>query len=739
MRKLITVNVLVLFLIVTITLISSGCRKKAFDEFYGRPDSLAQPIYQVLKAKGKFTNLIACIDKAGYKDILGAAGYWTFFAPNDSAFQAFFKERGITSVDQLDSGTAQKIVTFALVYNAFPKARLNDYQSNAGWVTNNAFRRRTANYTGFYDDTTLAGVKVKAIGSNRNNSFIVGDNNNKYLTYFMTGYFTAKNLTATDFNYFYPNTTYTGFNIPGGAVVNSDIVAENGYIHETNKVLLPLQSIDQYLAANSQYSEFKKIFDKYLVSFILNTDATNRYKLITGNSDGVYVKTFATGVGFSLNNENFIKAQDNDGQSNCYTLFAPKNDVLLAYVKNVLLENYTSLDVVPMQIILDFVNSHICQSAVWPSKFSVTNNALGEPSTINNSTDIADKQILSNGFFYGTNKVQEANVFRTVYGRSYLDPNYLLMTRALDANYRYTVTIPSLKFTMIMMSDAVLRTRGYDYSSMLSAWTYTTPGTTTLTSGSAPYNAIQRTLATHIVLTPNGELDDLSGSGIIETLGGEYIKWNAGKFTSAGSQDSSYTVNASGTKTSYNGRVYYANNLLTYSVKTIGARIKELGASTSSQFNYFYQLLASNSNYNATTGDIINVQVGTFYTLFIPTNAAIMQAVKDGVLPGNTTTGAPNFAPTAQSDINLVNNFIYYHFLNKTTVVPDGKKAGTYESLFKKASGDAAQFIISNAANSMQVTDNYNRKANVVVASSNNLADRCVIHLIDNYLKYNPN
>lgn len=739
MRKLITKSLTALFLIVSITLISSGCRKKAFDEYYGRPDSLAQPIYQVLKAKGKFTNLIACIDKAGYKDILGAAGYWTFFAANDSAFQVFFKARGITSVDQLDSGTAQKIVTFALVYNAFPKARLNDYQSNTGWVTNNAFRRRTASYTGFYDDTTSAGVKVKAIGSNRNNSFVIGDNNNKYLTYFMTGYFTAKNLTAADFNYFYPNTTYTGFNIPGGSVLTSDIVAENGYIHEVDKVLLPLQSIDQYLASNSQYSEFKKIFDKYLVSFILNTDATNRYKLITGNNDGVYVKTFATGVGFSPNNENFIKFQDNDGQSNCYTLFAPKNDVLLAYIKNVLLENYTSLDAVPMQVILDFINSHMWQSAVWPSKFAVTNNALGEPSTVNNSTDIFDKQVLSNGFFYGTNKVQEANVFRTVYGRSYLDPKYLLMTRALDANYRYTVTIPSLKFTMIMMSDSVLKMRGYDYSTMLSAWTYTTPGTTTVTSGSAPASALQRILGTHIVLTPNGELDDLSGSGIVETLSGDYIKWNAGKFTSAGSQDSSYTVNTSTTKTSYNGRVYYANNLLTYSVKTIGARIKELGVATTSQFNYFYQLLSNNSNYNATTGDIINVQLGTFYTVFVPTNAAIMQAVKDGVLPGNTTTGVPNFVPSVQSDINLVNNFIYYHFLNQATVVPDGKKTGTYTSLYKKASGDAAQFIISSAPNSMQITDNYNRKANVIVASSNNLADRCVIHLVDNYLKYNPN
>ena len=95
----------------------TACRKKAFDEFYGRPDTLAAPIYQQLQGKGNFTSLLACIDKAGYKDILSGAGYYTMFAPNDNAFKTFFTARGISGVAQLDSGTCSKIVTFALVYN----------------------------------------------------------------------------------------------------------------------------------------------------------------------------------------------------------------------------------------------------------------------------------------------------------------------------------------------------------------------------------------------------------------------------------------------------------------------------------------------------------------------------------------------------------------------------------------------------------------------------------------------
>jgi uncharacterized surface protein with fasciclin (FAS1) repeats len=723
------------------SIVSTGCKKKAFDEFYGRPDTLAQPIYQVLQQKGNFNTLLACIDKAGYKNILGAAGYWTLFAPNDAAFQKFFAEQGISGIDKIDSATAQGIVTYALAYNAFTKARLNDYQANTGWITNNSFRRRTANYNSFYDDTTKTGTVVKALGSNRNNSFVNGDNNNKYISYFTDVYFTAKAIPTSDYTYFYPNSSFTGFNIMDAAVLKSDYVAENGYIHEIDKVILPAKNIDQHLKTNAQYSEFKKLLDKYIVSFVSNADATNRYKLLTGKNDPVYIKQFAPTTAFSPNNENFLKAQDNDGQSNSFTMVAPNNTATLNYIQNVLLERYSSLDALPTQIIQDFVNAHMWQTAMWPSKFAVTNNAQGEAPTINSTSDIVEKKVLSNGFFYGSNKVQEANVFRTVYGRAYLDPANLLMTRALDQSYRFTVTIPSIKYVMVMMSDAVLKKRGYDFSTVLNAWTYTRPGTTSVTSGSVPNSDLQRILGTHIIPIKTGELDNITGTGIIETASGDYIKWNNGKFSSAGSEDSAYTVNTSSTKTSFNGRVYYADNLLTFSVRNFGLKLVALGgtSATTSQFFNFVSYLKNASIFTAASGAILTVQPGVFYTSFVPNNAAIVQAVKDGMLPGNRTTGVPNFAPTLQTERDLVNAFIYNHILNKTTVVPDGKKQGTFETLYKNPSGDAGQVNITSALNTMQIKDNFNRTSNVVIANSNNLADRCVIHLIDGYLKYNPN
>ncbi len=717
----------------------SSCRKKAFDDFYGRPDGLADPIYQQLQAKGNFTNLLACIDKAGYKATLSGAGYYTMFAPNDAAFQAFFTSRGITSVAQLDSGTCSKIVTFALVYNAFSSTRLPDYQATAGWVTNNAFKRRTANYTGYYNDTTFAGQPVKALGSNRNPGFILGDNNNKYITYFMSNYMTAKGLGASDYNFFYPTSTYTGFNVGPAKVVTPDIVAENGFIHETDQVLLPFASLDQYLASNAQYKEFKKLYDKYMVSFILNADATNKYRLVTGLGDNIYIKSFTSGLAFSPNNENFVKLQDNDGQADGYTMMVPKNDKVLDYINTVLLEKYTSLDAVPPQVIVDFLNSHMWATTVWPSRFANSSNSQGEAPTFTNS-NVIDKQVCSNGFFYGTDKVQEANVFRTVYGRAYLDPSYLLMTRALDQNLRYIITIPNVKYTVIMMSDQAIKARGFDFSTVQNAWSYVAPGTSAApTYGNTPRDMLQRILAQHIVKTPNGELDNLAGSGIIETLNGEYIKWNNGAFSSAGTIDSNYVVTTSGFKTSFNGRVYYANNLLINSTTTLGNNIKKLGTATTSPFYYFYQYLSNATIFNPTTGDITGVLLGNFHTAFIPNKAAIEQAVIDGYLPG-TVAGSvvtPNFAPTVFADKVKVNNFILYHLIVKNTVVPGDGKSGTFETLYKNSLGDPGNLYVTNpSSSSLIVRDNNSRNSNVIVANSNNLADRCVIHLIDNYLKY---
>ncbi len=742
---------IVLFLLTGIILFS--CKKK-IDEYYAAPANLEAPVYQQLQTKGTFTQFLSLIDKAGYKQTLSTAGYWTIFAPTDSAFQkdtefaAFLQSKGFAGINAVDSVTAQGIVQYLLVFNGFKKDRLDDYQSNLGWVTNAAFKRRTAYYTGFYNDTTSTGQPIKAIASNRNNQaiatagtpyYVSTDNNNKYIPLFTSDYFSSTGLLSSDYSAFYPGTPFSGFNVGNAKVTQQDIPAENGVIHIIDHVVTPLASLDQYLRTKPEYSEFRSLLERFMVLFIQNADASHRYQVLTGKPDNVLVKVYSSLLSFSPNNENFFKLQDNDGQRDGWSMIVPRNDSILKYINTVLLENYPSVNSLPLNIIADFLNSHMWQTTLWPSKFSGTSNSLVETPHISYSTNIIEKKMLSNGVFYGSNKVNEPNVFSSVYGKAYLNPKFTLMTRLLDNDLKPILSNINAKYTVFMMPDAVLRAQGYDYSSALNLFTFNGTG--------ADQNRLDllRILNSCVVETPNGELDNLgtpgfTGTGIFSTFGGEAIKYIGNQIISAGTADRNLTVTIDSVKTAKNGRVIYLNNLLYFTTVNVGIHLQTLGTPVTSEYNLYWNYLKNSTVYETVTNSIPLMAAGSFYTIFAPNNNAIKLAITAGLLPGTVTT--PVFNPTSVSDKSLVANFMLYHIIDKTIIIPDKKNIGVFPTLFRTSNGDPGIVNVQYPAGVFEINDQSNvRKAHLLNGATNQtagnqLSNRTVIHLLDNYLKY---
>lgn len=725
-----------LFVFLSLGLMAS-CSKDTFDEYYGRPESLEDPIFQQLEARGNFKNLTALIDKAGYKDILSKSGYWTMMAPNDEAFTKFFQEKGISDVSKIDNETANKIVRYALIYNAFKKDRLSDYQSSRGWIENAAFRRRTAFYDGFVTKTVNGQSRV-IVGSNRNgvNNYIAGDNNNKYVTYFTDDYFKENGLTAYDFNFLYPSKEYTGFNVLDSKVLESDIVAENGFIHEVDQVNLPLLNLDQYLEQNESYSLFQKIMQDNLVSYVFNQSATTAYYNYSGKTDNVYIKTYDPLLAFAPNNENFAKVDDNDGQTGSYTMIVPENAPLQTFIDNILLKNYPSLDKLPKYVFQDLINAHMVQGTVWPSKKDLP-NGLKESLTFNFDTDITEKKVLSNGFFYGANKMQKSNIFYTVYTSAYLDPKYSFATRLFNDGSGYKEMISNIndRYTLLLPSDAVLIGLGFNYDTNRQYWTYN-KGTVSET-GTLARNRLLRLFYNCIILTPKGEMDNIdTTSGIIRTgdneIPGEYIKWANGKFYGAGDVALGTAANKTGKELQENGVTYYVDKFPEYTNELQGLAIKRLAASNP-QFNSFYQYLLNSRIYNASTGKIEGVELGTSYTFVIPNTAAIQAAVAKKLLPVSTN-------PSLTGEKDMVADFIHYHILVNKTASNDGLTTGQVETLRKNSVGDKTyvEVISDGGTKTLSFKDesgDQNAAANFIPASSNNLADRSLIHLVDNYLK----
>ncbi|SIS94795.1 Fasciclin domain-containing protein [Filimonas lacunae] len=743
-RRLIAISVLVIVAL-------ASCRKETWDEFYGRPETLPPPIYQTLASKGNFTHLLAAIDKAGYKDILSAAGYWTFFAPHDSAFKVYLSEKGVSGVDQLDSNSCRQIVTYCLVYNGFKKERIGDFQSTStiGWVPNQAFRRRTANYVGVYDTKDTSGNSIKAISANRNGTanYVDADNNNKYITYFVDNFMSAKGLNASDYNYFYPNATYTGFNVLDATVTAKDILTENGIIHIVNKVMVALPSIDEYLASKPEYSEFKKLFDRFLVSYLFNQGVTTKYNNINSTNARVYTKMFSAAIGFSLNNENFLKQQDNDGQQNCYSIFVPDNTTLKQYINTVLLEHYPSVESMPPSIIYDFINAHLWQNAVWPSKFTTTYNVVNEEARFDPVADITDKKIVSNGIFYGTRKVQEANVFTSVYGKAYLDPQYSMMVSLLNLELKGQISNIHRNYTLFMISNAVLNAAGYFADPTVSndvtnQWRFVPPPGSTLV-GQTGANArirLQRIINLHVV--PNKQLKNLSAEGVALTYGGEYIGFKNGTVYAPGNVEAGNVATVVNTKTALNGPVYYLDRILDFSDAVIGTHLEKLAGTSagSSPYYHFFQFLknATPQLWNTTTKDITGLPSGTFCTIFIPNNAAIQQAVNDGLLPGTGTAPnkVPTFNPTLTTEKEQVVRFIQYHILAKKIIAADQVENGAMETLLKNDLGEPTTLFIDNSGSNLKVSDAAGVSANIISTVSYYLSNRCMVHLTDNYLRY---
>jgi uncharacterized surface protein with fasciclin (FAS1) repeats len=759
-----------LFCLLLVLLTLAGCQKKAFDDFYGRPANLAPAIYPTLKARGNFTNLLACIDKAGYTATLSNAGYWTMFAPNDDAFKKYFAANNITSVSQISVATATNIVTYCLVYNAFTTLHLSDYQSPAisggggGYVANTAFKRRTV-YHAAVDTTTvtvantaqqpsLVGQTIHYLSANRNGSYINGDFNNKYIPYYTSNFFGQAKLTAYDYNYFYPNTTYTGFNVVDGSVVNQDIVCQNGVIDEINSVILPLPSLEKYLASNANYSHFKKLYDEFMITYVQNANATALNQVLTGSTAPVYIKLYPITLSFSPNNENFLKLADNDAEQDGFSLFVPTNDVFDEYVNKVLLEHYPSIDKLPIGIITDFLNAHMWSTTVWPSKFATTNNGFGEPARFDAANDVVDKKFCSNGVFYGTSKVEAANVFSTVYGRVYLDPAYSLTLLALNASgIKTNISNVFFKYTMFLFSDVQLQALGYGYNTIQNVFTYQGPGGVALVTGNAARDQLFRILNLSITQTPNGELDNLltpgNGNGIYEMsasgLAGETIKYSGNTVFGAGNVEGGNVTTLTSKVTTTNGIAYYTTGpALQYSsivVNSVGLDIAAMGVNPTDPYYMFYQFLKNSTLYTAATGAITGIVPGTFYNVFIPSNAAIQDAVNNGWLPG-IGTGAvkvPNYAPAVgSSDQTLVANFIKYHILQdpKGTVIPDGKKSGSFQTMLKNSNGDPAFLIINNTLNNLQIVDGQSRPALAGASSTAVLANYAIIQSINTYLQY---
>jgi uncharacterized surface protein with fasciclin (FAS1) repeats len=693
-------------------LIVFSCRDN-WEEYYARPDWLAGPIYQQLEKEGRFTTFMSLLEYMGYDEILGKTGYFTLFAPNDSAFDVFFKSRNISSVEELDTALIRDIVQYALVENGYTPHTLAAYQSSNGWVEGLSFRRLTRSSGKYYKTTFYNNNGIRLYGSAAADSFegYIKNEGVKYIPYFLDEFFTTTGISSDNYNKYFPEVEYTGFNVADARVLGDYIVAENGYIYELDKVILPLPNLDEYLVEHPEkdrFAEFRKIL-------LMATDTCTRDYLDISKDLPVYYKIYEDGIYPDPNVEEY-STSDNIYQTRCFTMFAPDNSSMQEFYSNKFLKYYSTLDQLAndrLDVIIDFVNSHLVQDDIWYTELPSYESSFG---VLLGDNNIISGKMASNGIFYGISEVlQTGNYFNSVYGEICLNPehkNFYMAIKSIKeiSSLQNLLTSKEIDYTIFLTDDSVFVAGGYYYSDI--AADFVPVGT-----------GAEKVAETVNMMIVRGDYNDLSGKGFLKTLGGAIIRYDNKVIWGGGNIENNTPCNILETNVEpINGTVYKVNKNLVPPAKTYLEVLAAPPAGASySQFNLYLTNSGLISN-----GAITGVQTRKGVTIVVPTDDAVVAA------------GLPAYTATDSVSMAKIKNFLLYHIFQDVKY-PDG---GTYKTY--NVSGVMGRFNVYREITTTATTDGFeitdgtgNRAAVINTAGSCNFAlEGACIYQIDKVLKY---
>jgi len=237
----------------------------------------------------------------------------------------------------------------------------------------------------------------------------------------------------------------------------------------------------------------------------------------------------------------------------------------------------------------------------------------------------------------------------------------------------------------------------------------------------------------------NTVLSDLSGEGFIEMSSGNFMYYNNGELV--GPENQFKKDKAVITKTEVNdinGILYYVNNPIKsrfvmgkfFTTDPDVSKFKAALVKT--------KLLDDRYVDSTTKENIPNLKFlpeASAWTAFAPTNAAMDQAVADGIIPN------PADYPKLTADqILSLKNFCLYHFIRKSTIFDDGNLSGVFDSeKIELASVEGTSYAtlkVTNEQDKLTVQDHTGQVITVDHSVADYLTQKGVVHKITSVLKY---
>ena len=721
------------------------------------PKWLGGSIYEYLKDEGNYANYVKLIEDTDYDPILGKTGSKTLFVADDDAFNRFYQDNewGVGSYEEFTMAQKLLILKFGMLDNAYLIETLANY-NNGGLVYGTAFRRATS-LSVFDSIPFLKGDELpesKFYDRFRTDGIhLLKDASSSPMIHFLQKPLQNATISDEDFEFITSvsrSSDSIDAHIFDHRVVERDIVCKNGYVHVLDDVLIPPQNIAEIIFDSDDLSEFSKLMERFSAPYY-NSEATQAYREYNSSfTDSLFEKRFFSSIstggamfypdGELINSELWLPFNpewnsyhrtgiDNALQNDMAVILAPNNEALTDYFTYgsgiILKERYGSWENIPDDIIVLFLKRHMRASFLEtvPSRFE--NMTDSENSAIDISTDdIVDAKIGVNGLVYVTNTVYPPDDYVSVYGpvlfseqtrvfnwairqndfRLYLNSlvskySFLVPTDEYFNNYidpvAYGKDVPAAVKYWYNTEDETVNATMYDYDP-----TTQTVGDSIgiITNASFISNRLLDLLDAHVVV---GDIE--SGQQYYLTKGVNYLKIEdkGGTLSIQGGGDIELnkTVNVTSEYEQSNGKTYFIDKPIQTPLKSVYTVLSE-----TPEFSAFFELC---TGFPASSNNAIFVRQRNYYgvdynvkffntynyTVYVPTNSAIEQAISDGVIKSWDMINEITDAQVQVEEMRKLERFLRYHFQDNSVYINGQPRSRQYQTATIKTNSDITKFL----------------------------------------------
>ena len=435
-------------------------------------------IYGFMQEKGSYTNFLRLIDDLGETEVLSKTGSKTLFIADDGAFQKFFASNDWGVKQYADLSLAQKklLLYSAMIDNPYPTSML----STAEGPVRGEVCRRTSSQS-IFDSVQVISTSSPELPQNERWVNLRGTHSEIVLfkdasgaspmIHFTPKFIESNKLESTDIDFLYNDPDGTRHSddtyVNRAKILNSQF-CKNGFVHEVDRVITPLDNMSEIIRKNSKMSIFSSILERFAAPAD-SSALTTAYNINKGTDvDSVYVKRYFSDRSWGSGYESSSRrpfSKDKDGltydaslkydpgwntfipeifnnrtpmMEDLAVMMVPKDDAIRDWWDNgggaVVKAQYGTIENTPSSVLSELVNVNQLNSLVAsvPSKFeTILNDANLKMGVTRESIDSV--YLGCNGIVYLTNKVFAPATYSSVLFPTVIDTENLnVLFNAID-------------------------------------------------------------------------------------------------------------------------------------------------------------------------------------------------------------------------------------------------------------------------------------------------------------------